>query len=249
MKYKLFILLILFSSLLADEIQLYGGKLEVGSNKGVYEGGIYISKSEDETIQYKLGLKKVNLNDDSDFKQTETFISIKREIDLDKYFEFAFQGISNDVNNGNIYIFNWYKNDKIDYKIGGSFSNYNTDKIYQFNVLMNSFIKDSSFYIEPTYYLIDVIDDKIYNALNLKLGYIKGKSDIYFSFLGGKNRYLVIDDSYYSCDFGYTTKYNYKFSYAYQFNVNFLLKTSFYFYKFENVGNMKVYNIALSYKY
>jgi len=43
---------------------------------------------------------------------------------------------------------------KYDYKVSGSFSNYDKDKVYQLTLQLNSFIYDTLFYIVPTYYAI-----------------------------------------------------------------------------------------------
>jgi len=244
---KKFIFLIIAVFLFADELQIYGGQISLSDKRGEYEGVIYQSESEDETLSFKLGLRKVNLFE-MDIKQTENFFSIKKETALDKYLEFVFQDIHNNINNANIYILNWYKNGKIDYKIGGSFSNYDKSQVYQLTFQLNSFIKDTSFYIIPSYYSIFIKDNINYNALSMKLGYIQGKSDLYFSILGGKNRFLVTDDKYYSCNFGYITKYAYKFSYSYQIDLNIIIKLSFYNYILE-ADTLRAYNLALSYRY
>jgi len=248
MSMKKYIFLIMAVFLFADEIQIYGGKIKLSNDNGIYKGVNYKSHSEDETIIYKIGLKKVNIFK-MDIKQTENFFSIKKETDLDKHLEFVFQDIHNDVNNGNIYILNWYKTNKVDYKIAGSFSNYDKEKVYQISLQLNSFIYDTPFYIVPTYYSIFTKNNKNnYNSLSIKLGYIKGKNDVFLSFLGGKNKYLVTDDKYYSCNFGYITKYAYKFSYSYQLNLNYIVKLSYYNYKLVD-NDLKAYNLAISYRY
>jgi len=85
---KKYIFLIMAVFLFADEIQIYGGKISLSSKKGVYEGVIYKSKSEDETLNFTLGLRKVNFFE-MDIKQTENFFSVKKETDLDKHLEFC----------------------------------------------------------------------------------------------------------------------------------------------------------------
>jgi len=246
MKKLFFFIFILL--LKADEFQFYNGHLKIDNKDGIYNGINYQSGSEDETLLFKVGLKKINLYEDN-FIQDETFISLKREIDLDEHIEIACQNIMNNNNKGTIYKFNWYKDDKIDYKVGGAFSHYQSDKVYQFDLSLNKFLGDSAFYLNPTYYSIDVLKDKLYNSLKLKLGYLEGRNDAYISFLLGDNRFLVLDDKYYSCNFGYTTEYNYKVSYAYQMNLHLIIKCSYYYYKLKEIDDIKAYNIALSYKY
>jgi len=239
----LFVVLIFFN-LYANELILYSGAVKIKKDRGHYGGFLYSSKSEDETLFYKLGLKQIKIYK-RDFTQNENFVSIKEEIDLGRYLEFSLRNIRNDLNDGDIYNISYYIQDSIDWSMGGYFSNYKTDKVYQLNGSFNSFIADTPFYIEPTYFLVTIGSD-VYNSLDTKIGYIYSKYDVSLSVLLGKSRYLVKNE-YYSCNLGYVLKALYKLEFNYQIDKNFIINIKGAYYDMQNY--IKLFSIALKYRY
>lgn len=243
---KYLILLFLTVHLFASEIDYYHGRVNFGNKDGHFNGIIYKDSSEDETIYYKIGYRRVLL---ANFKQDETFFKIKKETDLDKHIEVGIHQIVNNINRGNIYMLGYLIDDKINYHYLATFSEYETTNVYQLKGEMNSFLGESPFYINPKLYLIKVLNDKNYASLDLKLGYIQGKNEFSISNMIGENRYLFQEDEYYSCNLGYITKYLFKADYIRQLNLNYALELSIRKYHLKNENDLSVYNLMINYKY
>lgn len=244
MKYLIFLFLVV--NIFASEFDYYHGRINFGDKGGHYNGIIYKDSSEDETIYYQIGLKRVLL---ANIQQNETFFKIKKETDLDKHIEVGIHQISNNINRGNIYMLGYLIDDKINYSYFATFSEYEKTNVYQLKGSLNSFIGDSPFYINPKVYLIKVLNDKNYATLDMKVGYMEGKNEFSISNMIGKNRYLFQEDEYYGCNLGYTTKYSFKIDYIRQLNLNYALNFSLKKYYLENTNNISVYNLTISYKY
>jgi len=244
----LFILLYFLISLTdAKELVLYNGRVKISSNGGYYYGFLYKGNSEDETLKFKVGLKKINIYD-SDFVQDENFLTVNKELDIGKNLEFGLQTIKNDLNNGYIYILNYYSKDEVDYKVGLDFSNYAEDRAYQFSLNRNSFIGDMPIYFSPSYYAVFVENDRIYNSLDLKFGYIYGKFDTSLAVMFGKTRYLVQEDEYYSCNLGKKIENWYKWEFNYQITPHYIVNGKFSLFSLEQF-DIKVFNLGLKYSF
>jgi len=243
---KLLGLLFLVVTIYGSEVILYNGVGKVDNDNLFYYGFLYKSSSEDETLSYQIGLKRIKIPK-TDFIQDETFITIKKETDLDRHLEFGYQTIRNDIDNGDIYMINYYLTDKIDYQIGFDFSNYDLTQAYQLTLKTERFLNNSPIYINPAYYGIYIKDDKIYNSVELKVGYIYSKFDTSFSAILGKTKYLVQDNDYYSCNLGNNLKGIYKMEFNYQINPNYIVNIKGTYYNTDI--DMKVLNLALKYRY
>lgn len=242
---KKIVLLLSSIFLWGNELSVYLGNLEIDNKFGNYSGFLFKSNSEDETIGYKIGLKKIYIKK-NDFTQTENYFSVKQELELDTHLEFGFQNIVNRMNDGNIYMLNYYINNETDYEIGIDYSDYDLLSIEQITIRMNRFIPDSSFYITPAYYGINVENDRFYNSLEFKIGYMYQKLDVSMLGLIGKTRYLV-NNEYYSCNLGYELNGIYQTEVNYQINVNYIVNFKATYYDIKD--KLKVVNIALKYRY
>jgi hypothetical protein len=244
----IFILALLFSNLFSKQITFYAGDINKNNSEGIYEGILFTDSSEDEIITYKLGLKKINFYD-YDYAQSETFISIKRELDLEKSLEIAMINIDNDEYGGEIYMSILHINSFSDYKAGLYFSNYKNVKVYQANVSLKSFISTSPFYIRPQLFFIKTSEQNFYKALEFKVGYIKKTRNLSIAPLIGKIQYLVKDNNYYSCNLGLRIKYGLKIEYLEQISKRFLTKLEYTYHHLGNDENLHLISTSLTYRY
>ena len=243
----LLILAFVVSSLYSKDITFYSGHIDKDGSEGLYEGFLFKNQSEDETMTYKLGLKGVNFYGEN-YTQTETFISIDQELDLEKSLEFGMMNIDNDNYGGQVYMSILHIHSYKDYEAGLYFSNYVNVKAYQADFSMKSFVSaTSSFYIQPKVFLVETSEKDFYKTLEFKLGYTHETRDISIAPLIGKNQYLMKDN--YSCNLGLITKYGLKVDYVEQINERFLTKFEYTYHHLEKDENLNVICLSLSYKY
>lgn len=247
-KYILLFGLVLSSNLFAKEVTLYVGDINKNSSKGIYEGFLFKGSSEDETINYKIGLKNINFYD-YDYSQFETFFSMRRELDLEKSLELALINIDNEEYGGQIYMSILHINSYKDYKVGLYFSNYQDVKVYQTNLSSKTFLSSSPFYINPQLFLIKTSKNNFYKAFEFKIGYIQKTRDISITPLIGKTQYLVKDNNYYSCNLGLKSNYGFKAEYLEQFTKRILSKIEYTHYSLDNDERLNLINFSLTYKF
>jgi len=239
------VLLFLVSLSCGGELNFYSGNMETKNSDTNYNGLIFENSSEDETLVYKLGFKKLS----KDQTQTETFFSINQEIDLEKNLELVMLNIDDNIYGGNIYMGMLQIHSYTDYKIGVEFSKFKKDKAYQTEFMVNQFIGNSPFYLKPTLFFIQTSNEDFYKTAEITIGYIYKTRNIELSSFTGKNQYLVDSENYSSCNFGFIHKSEIKFRYLEQWTKRVATILNYKYFRLENDDYLRMVDLSLQYKF
>ena len=246
MNKKLVIVILFFISLsYGIELDFYSGNMETKNSNTNYTGLIFTNSSEDETLTYKIGLKKL-----SDYQtQTETFLSINQEIDLEKNLELVMLNIDDEIYGGNIYMGILHIHSYTDYKIGVEFSDFQKDKAYQTEFMINQFVGNSPFYLKPALFFIQTSNNYFYKTAEITIGYIYKTRNMELSSFIGKNQYLVDSNNYSICNFGFVHKNEIKFRYLEQWTKRVATIFNYKYYKLKNNDYLRMVDLSLQYKF
>ena len=256
---KVFLFLFLTVSLFASSIEtrLYNGYVKIDHDDGMYYGVLLKNQSEDETLSFELGFKKVTI-DDMDYSQNETFISLESELSIDSKLKFSYLNIDEEVYGGNLYALSYLRNLDSGMDVGATIGvlDYKINKVYQIDTFIKSFFSESPFYYKAKY-IFNSVDDidkkKYYNSLDVELGFIYSKYQGMISSFIGEKRYAMQDEDCFSWNIGNLHKRGFRSSFAYQMRLDTLVKLDYLYSKMERIDNitsdLNVLNIVISHKF
>jgi len=256
---KIFMFLFLTIGLFASSIEtrLYNGYVRIDNDNGSYHGLLLKNQSEDETLSFELGFKKVTIGD-MDYSQNETFISLETELSLDSKLKFSYLNIDEDIYGGNLYLLSYLKDLDNGVDIGATIGvlDYKMHTVYQTDAYIKSFFNDSPFYYQAKY-IFNTVDDvdkkRYYNSLDVELGFIYSKYQGMVSSFIGEKRYAMQDEDCFSWNIGNLHKRGFRSSFTYQMRVDTFVKVDYLYSKMERIDNitsdLNVLNLVISHKF
>jgi len=256
---KIFMFLFLTIGLFASSIEtrLYNGYVRIDKDNGSYHGLLLKNQSEDETLSFELGFKKVTIGD-MNYSQNETFISLESELSLDSKLKFSYLNIDEEIYGGNLYSLGYLKDldSGMDFGVTIGLLDYKKNKVYQIDTFIKSFFNESPFYYK-TKYTFNVVDDvdkkRYYNSLDIELGFIYSKYQGMVSSFIGEKRYTMQDEDCFSWNIGNRHKRGFRSSLTYQMRVDTFVKVDYLYSKMERIdditSDLNVLNLVISHKF
>ena len=213
---KILLFLFLVVGIYAENsFNFYSGNMRTFKINSPYIGVIAKMQNDIETKTYKFGGKRYF----EDINQKEAFFSFDKELDMEKNIEFGILGIENKKCGGEVYFGMLHIYSFNDYNFIVNYEHLKLSDVFQLEANTKIFLGRTPFYLNPHLYLIKT-QEKNYESLNLKIGYIYKKSNFSISSFIGEHKFLVNNEKYSTNNFGFLHKYGIKIEYLYQLTLH-----------------------------